>query len=423
MTTTMKASHVWDVIVIGGGPAGMMAAGRAAERGGRVLLLEKNSHLGKKLLITGGGRCNITNNEPDLRTLLGHYRDARDYLFSPFSQLGNLATRDWFLERGLPTKVENRHRVFPTSDSATSVQRVMENYLREHQVTILPNAVVTHVNHESGQIANVTLSDERSFTAASYIIATGGTSRPDTGSTGDGFHWLQQLGHTITSPDPSLVPITLGNEWVPTLAGLTLSEVKLTVWQAGERQRFQSGKLLFTHFGISGPTVLHLSKTVGELLTYGPVTITIDCFPTLDHGALDNQLHALFTMHSNKQIDNALGDIIPTAFVTAVLAELTIEPTTKCHSLTRNNRRRLMHYLKAVPLTVSGRLGVEKAIVTSGGVPLTEVNPKTMQSHVVDNLFLVGDILDIDRPSGGYSLQLCWTTGHVAGSHVPVGTF
>lgn len=416
----METSPKWDVIVIGGGPAGMIAAGRAAERGARVLLLEKNDGLGKKLLITGGGRCNVTNAEPNIRTLLSHYSDASKFLFSPFAQFDNSATRAWFEERGMPTKVENNHRVFPTSDKAASVLQILADYLKQHHVTVFTYAAVASIQASNKHITGLTLKDGRSLTAHAYIIATGGTSRPDTGSTGDGFLWLAELGHTIVAPDPSLVPITLADSWVPSLAGVTLPDVKLTIWQSGERQRTQSGRLLFTHFGISGPTVLHMSKTVGELLTYGPVTITIDCFPTLDHGALDEHLQELFTKHTNKQIDNALGELIPQTLATTILATLQIAPDTKCHSLTRDNRRRLMHHLKHVPLEVSGRLGVEKAIVTSGGVPLTEIHTKTMQSQLVDNLFIVGDVLNIDRPSGGYSLQLCWSTGYVAGSHVPV---
>lgn len=416
----MEVSPEWEVIVIGGGPAGMLAAGRAAERGARVLLLEKNASLGKKLLITGGGRCNVTNDEPNTRTLLGHYKEADKYLFSPFAQFDNKATRAWFTARGMATKVEDNQRVFPTTDQAASVLAVLTEYITQHAVTVYTSAAVDSISATDNQITGVTLKDGRILTASSYILATGGTSRPDTGSTGDGLVWLRQLGHTIKAPDPSLVPITLSDAWVPTVAGLTLPDVKLTVWQAGERQRTQSGRLLFTHFGISGPTVLHLSKTVGELLTYGPVTITTDCFPTLDHGALDAQLQTILSTHSNKQIDNVLATLIPKAFVTVTLATLQIQPDTKCHSVTREHRRQLMHYLKAIPLTVQGRLGVDKAIVTSGGVPLREIDTKTMRSKLMTNLFLIGDVLDIDRPSGGYSLQLCWTTGYVAGSHTPL---
>jgi predicted Rossmann fold flavoprotein len=418
----METSRVWDVIVVGGGPAGMMAAGRAAERGARVLLLEKNESLGKKLLITGGGRCNVTNAEPDLRTLLSHYTEAGKFLFSPFTQFDNHATRAWFEKHGMPTKVEDNQRVFPTSNQAASVLEVLRAFLDANHVTVRTFAAVDSISSTEHHITSISLKDRSVHRAHSYIIATGGTSRPDTGSTGDGFSWLAAFGHTIHTPDPSLVPITLQDAWVPGLSGLTLPDVKLTVWQSGERQRTQSGKLLFTHFGISGPTVLHLSKTVGELLIYGPVTITIDCFPTLDHGSVDELLHTLVSTHANKQIDNALGECIPHALALVVLKELTISPDTKCHSLTRENRRRIMHYLKQLPLQVRGRLGVEKAIVTSGGVPLTEIHTKTMQSRRIDNLYLIGDILNIDRPSGGYSLQLCWTTGYVAGSSVPFQT-
>ena len=410
----------YDVIVIGGGPAGMMAAGTAAARGLRVLLLEKNAILGQKLLITGGGRCNVTNAEPDLRTLLGHYNDSSKFLFSTFTQFNNQDTLEFFNSHGMPTKVEPGWRAFPVSDTARSVRDVLEKYLRTGQVTVLCDSEVRDITHSSGAVTGVTLVDSTNLTADYYILATGGKSRPDTGSTGDGFRWLASLGHTVVEPDPSLVPIAVTEPWVKELAGLTLPDIKISVWQDGERALQKTGRVLFTHVGLSGPTILNMSKAVGELLDYGSVTIKIDLFPTLDEGSLDDKIVELFESHKNKLLRNALGELVPSSFVPVLLNLIGTAPDLACHSVTKEERKRLVTILKAFSLTVKGLLGADKAIVTSGGVSLTEVNTKTMQSRLFPNLYLVGDILNIDRPSGGYSLQLCWSTGYVAGNNIPL---
>jgi predicted Rossmann fold flavoprotein len=415
MTPTPLSTRPYDVIVIGGGPSGMMAAGRAAERGARVLLLEKNPGLGKKLLITGGGRCNVTNAEFDTRRLLAHYNDSAKFLFSAFARYGVANTLDFFHQRGMPTKVEEYGRVFPVSDSAASVHHVLSEYLRAGGVTVKTNATVAAITAHSGTIDSVTLASDDTLTARSFILATGGTSRPETGSTGDGFRWLRELGHTVHDPDPSLVPIALQADWAKPLAGLTLSDVIITALQYEQRAVRKRGRILFTHVGVSGPTILNMSKAVGELLDYGPVTLSLDLFPALDHGALDTALITHFTTKSNTLCKNALSHFLPTSLIAPLMAQTGIVPETICHSITKEARKALVQLLKDVRLPVRGLLGADKAIVTSGGVDLTEVDFKTMRSRRFSNLYLTGDILNIDRPSGGYSLQLCWTTGYVAG--------
>ncbi len=412
--------HTYDLIVIGGGPAGMMAAGRAAERGARVLLLEKNPNLGKKLLITGGGRCNVTNAEFNTRTLLAHYQASAKFLFSPFATFGVKETLDFFHQRGLPTKVEEKNRVFPVSDQAASVHQVLLTYLKTGRVETRTNAEVADILTGDGKIVAVKLHDSRHYTALSYLIATGGKSRPDTGSTGDGLLWLKKLGHTIIAPDPSLVPIKLKETWVKELAGLTLPDIKISVYQNQQKDFSKRGRVLFTHVGVSGPTILNMSKAIGELLTYGPVTLSLDLFPNKDQGTLDDMLIQLFADHKNKQCQNALTTLLPTSLVTPILSLAMIAPNTPCHSLTKAQRKALGQLLKQLTATVDSLLGADKAIITSGGVALTEVDFKTMRSRHYSNLYLAGDILNIDRPSGGYSLQLCWTTGYVAGNTVPI---
>lgn len=407
---------MYDVVVIGGGPAGMMAAGRAAELGSRVLLLEKNPHLGKKLLITGGGRSNITNAEFDRNLFLEKFQGDAKFLFSPFSQFGVADTFDFFHKLGMPTKIEEEKRAFPKSNQAQSVLDALVAYLRQGKVTVLSGKQVTGFATEGKKIRAALLKDGEEVVGHSFILATGGKSRPETGSTGEGFHWLSALGHTVVESDPALVPITLLEPWVKKLSGMSLRDVKVTLYQNNIKQESKKGKLLFTHFGLSGPVVLNMSKAIGELLKYGAVEVSLDMRPSLDAGAVDRQVQAVFQAAQNKKIKNALSALVAPLLVPVFLELLMLDPEKFINKISRMERLRLVQLLKDFRLTVSGLLGVEKAIVTSGGVLLSEVDFQTMRSRLYPNLYLVGDILNIDRPSGGYSLQLCWTTGFVAGS-------
>lgn len=410
---------MYDVVVIGGGPAGMMAAGRAAERGRSVLLLEKNPGLGKKLLITGGGRCNVTNNKTEVRTMLEKYKGNDQFLFSAFSQFSVKDALAFFHNRGMATKEENEGRVFPVSDSSRSVWDVLVKYMKEGGVKVQTGVEVAglSVEKETGYIV-VKTRDKKDIVAKSCVVATGGTSRPETGSTGEGFKWLTKLGHKVIENDFALVPVALSDVWAKKLGGVTLKDIKLTTFQNNTKQASAKGKLLFTHFGVSGPTVLNMSKEIGELLKYGEVVIELDLFPKTDLGALRRQLQELLVAESNKKLKNVLNRLVPAALVTALLEIGNINGETANHSVSTENRKKLVALMKAVPLHVAGLLGADKAIVSSGGVALEEVHFKTMQSRIVPSLYLVGDVLNIDRPSGGYSLQLCWTTGFVAGSSI-----
>lgn len=413
----MSQERMWDVLVIGGGPAGMMAAGRAAERGLHVLLLEKNTTLGKKLLITGGGRCNVTNAEHNIRTLLSKFKGADKFLFSAFAQWNVQDTLDFFHTHHMPTKIEAEQRVFPVSDSAQSVWDVLVRNLKKHTVTILSKTPVTGFEVTDGIITGVK-THKKIFRARAYVLATGGTSHPETGSTGDGYVWLQNLGHTVITPTPSLVPIALKDAWAKRLAGITLQDIKLTVFQNNIKHEVQKGKLLFTHVGISGPTVLNMSQSIGSLLQYGPVTIELDLLPHYDYAQLNTTLQALFSHNHKKQCVNILSTLLPQGLIAPVLTRASIEPTATGVTITREMRIQLLHAIKHIPLHVASLLDEDKAIIASGGVILEEINFKTMQSRLHNNLYVVGDMLNIDRPSGGYSLQLCWTTGFVAGNAV-----
>ncbi len=407
---------IWDVVVIGGGPAGMMAAGRAAELGGDVLLLEKNDSLGKKLLITGGGRCNLTNAETDIRKFLSKYKDSDKFLFSAFSQFAVKETLDFFHKFKMETKEEAYGRVFPFSNKAESVWSVLLEYLKQNKVTIKSNSPVIGFTKNNNQIVSVVLKNKETIFAKSFVLATGGKSRPETGSTGDGFLWLKEIGHNIIEPSASLVPIKTKDTWVKKLQGVSLDNVKITVFQNNQKQNTKKGKILFTHFGLSGPTILNLSHDIGELLKYGDVSLAIDVLPDLDPGQLNLKLQEIFKEKSNKKFKNTLDSLLSSSLVPIIVELSKINGDTPSHSITREERISLVQLLKNIEVEVDGLLGTDKAIVTSGGVSLDEVDFKTMSSRLYTNLYLVGDILNIDRPSGGYSLQLCWTTGFVAGT-------
>ncbi len=415
----MSIKAEWDVVVIGGGPAGMLAAASAAARGRRVLLVEKNPHVGKKLLITGGGRCNVTNNKPDIRIMQAQYKGAGKFLFSLFAQHGVKESVEWFESRGVTLKEENEGRLFPTTDSAKTICDALHDEMKKAGVLVRTKVEMKGItrNRKSGAFS-ITLSSGETLSCRSCVLATGGTSRPETGATGDAYTWLKKLGHTIIPNSFSLVPLTLKNSWTKKLSGLTLTSIKLTIFADGKKHSVQEGKLLFTHIGVTGPTILNMSKVVGELLAHSEVTLMLDLFPKLDAGAFKVFLRQKLADNSNKKLKNVISEIIPTALATCVLNELNIAGDTLCHSVTTEERARLLTYLKAVPLHVNGLLGEDKAIVSSGGVPLTEINMKTMESKVIPHIYVVGDLLNIDRPSGGYSLQLCWSTGYVAGSSV-----
>lgn len=406
------------MVVIGGGPAGMMAAGTAAKRGLKVALLEKNPTLGVKLLITGGGRCNVTNAEYDVRTFLKKYKDSDKFLFSAFSQVSVKDALEFFNTRGMPTKIEAEKRVFPVTDKSQSVWDVLVNYMNENKVVIKTNSTVVSFETANNVITGVKLKNGDVITAKYFILATGGTSRPETGSTGDGFKWLKNLGHNIIPSNEALVPIALKDSWYKKLSGVTLKDIKLTTFQNNEKQEVHKGKLLFTHFGISGPTVLNMSKDIGELLKYGEVIIKLDLLPQLDHGMMNSKLQEIFKTDDKKKIKNSLGNIIPSALVDIVLELAKIDTEKTCNSVSREERLKLIDVIKGIPMEVDNLLGSDKAIVSSGGVDLLEVDFKNMKSRIISNLYLIGDVLNIDRPSGGYSLQLCWTTGLVSGNSV-----
>jgi predicted Rossmann fold flavoprotein len=406
---------IYDVIVVGGGPAGMMAAGTAAARGKSVLLIEKNNRLGEKLRITGGGRCNITNSNPHLSALLKYYGKAEKFLYSPFDIFGVTDTFEFFTKRGLPLKIEAENRVFPQSESAPDVERVMEEYCLEGGVVILSASPVERILVEGARVVGV-VAGGKNYQAGSVVLATGGLSHPETGSTGDGFKWLRDLGHGIAEPTPSIVPIAVKESWVKELSGTSLEMMKVSFWVNGKKKLTKKGRLLFTHFGLSGPLILNSTKQISELLHQGRVLGTIDLYPEQDFHELEQELLELFDHNKNKTLKVMLKEFLPAGMATTVLSLLESELIEKrVHSVTKDERKAMIHLLKTLPFTVQGLMGYDRAVVADGGVPLEEVDMKTMRSKKCPNLYIVGDLLHVQRPSGGFSLQLCWTSGYVAG--------
>ncbi|HEU4677218.1 MAG TPA: aminoacetone oxidase family FAD-binding enzyme [Candidatus Paceibacterota bacterium] len=408
----MSTSREYDVVVVGGGPAGMMAAGRAGERGLRVLLIEKNEVLGKKLSITGGGRCNVTNAEDDIRTLLRHYGDAEQFLYSPFSRFGVRDTFAFIEAHGVPLVVEERKRAFPKTHKAPDVTRAMERYVADGKVTVLLKTAVQGFETTDGRIAGV-VTDRGTFVGRAYVIASGGKSHAETGSSGESISWLRAVGHTAHEPNPNLVPLVVEDAWVKRLAGTVLRGARIAFNGATDKL-VKDGDILMTHFGLSGPTILNAAHEVKELLSRGAVNAEIDLFPHEDEGALRTRLNELLQVHSNKNLQNALRAWFPNALAETLIGSAE-NARLKAHSVGRELRGELTLRMKRMPITVTGTMGYDWAIVSDGGVDLSEIDTRTMRSKLHENLYLVGDVLNINRPSGGFSLQLCWTTGWLAG--------
>jgi predicted Rossmann fold flavoprotein len=407
----------FDVIVIGGGPAGMMAAGRAAECGRRVLLVEKNRKLGEKLNLTGGGRCNITNAEFDTRTFLSFFGEGAKFLFSPFSRFAVQDTFDFFEERGLPLVVEERKRAFPSTYRASDVTRVLTEYMHKNQVEIRFGITVKHLIVEDAAITGIE-TNKGSFSAESVILATGGASYRETGSTGEGLNWLKEVGHTVHDATPDIVPLRVKEQWVKDLSGTTLDPMKVTFTAAIGEKIAKVGKILFTHFGISGPLILNSANEVKKLLMLGPVAGSIDLFPDTESHLLDRHAQDVFNENKNKLVRTAVKQLAPTGMARALTVNLPPELLEKkVNIVTQEERKFIVKTLKGLPFTVTGTMGYDWAVVCDGGIALTEVDTRTMVSRLYPNLYPIGDLLHISRPSGGYSLQLCWTTGWIAGEN------
>jgi len=397
------------VIVIGGGPAGMFAAITAAAQGCRIILLEANERLGKKLLITGKGRCNITNNCSAQEVLRNIPRNGR-FLYSALENCAPSYVMDFFESRGCPLKTERGNRVFPVSDRSQSVLDCLRNELRKLKVEI-KTAKVLELITVDGTVTGVRTQTE-TLSADAVILATGGVSYPSTGSTGDGYRIAAKLGHTIIPPEGSLVPLETEGDICQRMQGLSLRNVGVKLVSAAGKVLYKDfGELLFTHFGVSGPTVLsasaHLSGENCRLL--------LDLKPALDEGKLNDRILRDLEKYKNRAIENALTDLLPRSMIPVILDMISVPGELQANSLTKQQRKDLISVLKAFPVVITGKRPVAEAIITSGGIKVSEINPKTMASKLVPGLYFAGEIIDCDAYTGGFNLQIAWATGYAAG--------
>ncbi len=423
-----KPQEEFDVAVVGGGPAGMMAAGRAAELGARVVLIEKNLNLGKKLLMSGNGRCNISQAEYNDRKFIEKLGKNGQFLFSALSVFGPEEVVRFFKERGLKIKIEKDRRIFPVSDRAQDVLDILIRYLNENRVKLLLGQEVIGFDVKDGMIEKVSLK-EKEIIARSFILAVGGMSYPRLGSNppasampkallagGKGYEWAEEMGHRIIKPRPALTPIEIKEGWVSDLQGLSLENVRVTIFQNRKKQDSCVGEIMFTHFGLSGPLILNLSKEIGKLLETGGVILKIDLRPLLDIPALDKIFQKDF--RENRTLGNYLSKSFPKKLSEAIILFSGISPERKLNTILKDGRKKLVGLLKGLRLTVNGLIGFEQAKVTSGGVELKEIDSNTMRSKIIKNLFFAGEIIDLDGPTGGYNLQICWSTGFSAGNSI-----
>ena len=392
----------------------MISAGRAGELGASVILIEKNNNLGRKLLITGKGRCNITNKEKTPREFISEYGKNGQFLFSAFSKFGVQETINFFEKLNVKTKIERGGRVFPVSDRSQDVLGALINYLKKSHVEVKLNLTVKEIIKKDNKIEKIILANNEEITADKFIIATGGKSHPETGSTGDGYEWAKKLGHTVTSLAPSLVPIIVKEKIVKELEGLSLKNVEISVYKDNKKIDSRFGEAIFTDNGMSGPIIIDMSKNIGKELPRN-VKIKIDFKPALDFLKLDQRVQRDFLKDAKKMFKNSLDDLLPQKLIPVIVKLSKINPDKKTSSITREERKKLLHLLKEFTLEVKSLAAHERAIVTSGGIKLSEIEQKTMKSKLIDNLYFAGEILDIDGPTGGYNLQICWTTGYIAG--------
>lgn len=409
------------VIVIGGGPAGMMAAYAAAESGHAVTLLEQNEKLGKKLFITGKGRCNLTN-ASDMEQLFANVVSNRKFLYSAFYSYDNEQVISFFESHGMPTKTERGNRVFPVSDHSSDVIAALSAALRGQHVEVLLHTKVKRLllekREEEKRVTGVELADHTKMHADAVIVATGGISYPSTGATGDGYRMAEESGHKMVSPTPALVPMETKEPWVRDLQGLSLRNVRMSVTRGKKKLYEDFGEMLFTHFGVSGPLVLSASGCIPAKAFDQELSMTIDLKPALDVEQLDHRILREFDEMKNKQFKNSLGHLLPAKMIPVMIALSGIDPDTKVNEISREQRQNLLHLFKNMSLTITGLRDFKEAIITKGGVSVKDINPSTMESKLVQGLYFCGEVLDLDALTGGYNLQIAWSTGHLAGISV-----
>ena len=402
-----------EVIVAGGGAAGMMAAIAAAQAGCSVLLLEQNEKLGKKIYITGKGRCNLTNACETEDLFKNVLRNAK-FLYSAIYTFDNFRVMDFFEQNHVPLKTERGGRVFPVSDHSSDIIRALSRAMERLSVTVRLHTKIRSVTKEGGRFT-VTDTSGKSYHSDKVILATGGLSYPATGAAGDGYAFAESFGHTLVKPYPGLTAMNTKEDYIPSLQGLALKNVRAVIYDGKKILYDESGELLFTHFGVSGPLMLSASSVTGERLMEHPLRLSIDLKPALSYEQLDKRIVRDFENNRNRQFKNALGGLLPAKLIPAVICLSGIAPEKKLNEVTKEDRKALAGVLKDFPATLTGLRGFNEAIITRGGVNVKEINPSAMESKIIPGLYFAGEMLDADALTGGYNLQIAWSSGYLAG--------
>lgn len=406
-----------NVIIVGGGAAGMMAAIQAARSGARVTLYEKNDRLGKKLFITGKGRCNLTN-ACDMEDLLKAVMKNYKFMYSSFQNFNNWEALGFFEELGVPTKIERGNRVFPASDHSSDIIRALENEMKRCGVQVMLQQPVKKILCHDGRVEGVVLESGTKAFSDRVIIATGGLSYPLTGSTGDGLRFAKELGIRVTETSPALVPLVTKEDYVPQMQGLSLRNVNVKIKSDGKVLYDEFGEMLFTHYGLSGPLILSASSMILDDLKKHPLKVEIDLKPALTEEQLDHRILRDFSQAQNKQFKNVLGNLLPAKLIPVMINLSGISPEKKVNEINKKERRKLLEMLKRFPVTVIGVRDYNEAIITRGGVDVKEISPATMECKKIENLYFVGEVLDVDAVTGGFNLQIAWSTAVAAGKAV-----
>jgi predicted Rossmann fold flavoprotein len=406
----------YDVVVIGGGPAGILAAGAAGARGRKTLLIEKNEKIGKKLFITGKGRCNVTN-AADMDEFMSNIPKNAKFLYSAFRALSNNDLIDMLHDMGLKTKVERGGRVFPESDKSSDVLKALQKYLDKNNVDVMLHTSVREIKAADDKINRVLLEDGREISCESVIVCTGGLSYPQTGSTGDGLAFAKAVGHTVTDLFPSLIPLVVKEDYIKDLQGLSLKNVAIKVLIDQKTIYNDFGEMLFTHYGLSGPIILSASFYISDhLRKKKDIKLAIDLKPALSEEDLDKRVLKDFNEKLNKQFKNSLDALLPQKLIPVIIKLSKIDENKEVNQISKEERKQLVSLLKHLEFTITGTRPIAEAIVTSGGVSIKEINPKTMESKLISGLYFAGEVMDLDAFTGGYNLQIAFSTGYAAGS-------
>lgn len=405
------------ILIVGGGAAGMMASVFAARNGHEVHIFEKNEKTGKKLYITGKGRCNLTN-ACDMDTLFTSVCTNEKFLYSAFYGFTNQDVMNFFEEAGVKLKTERGNRVFPMSDRSGDILDALRRQMKKSGVQVQLNTEVSDILTKDGQASGIYLSDGRTIMGDAVIVATGGLSYASTGSTGDGYHFAEQLGHKVSPCQPSLVPFNIREAFVKELQGLSLKNVEIHI-RSGKKELYREfGEMLFTHFGVSGPLILTASSYVGKLAAKQELSLTLDLKPALTVEQLDQRILRDFEENKNKAFKNAVSGLFPAKLTPVMIFLSGIDPDKKVHEISREERKHFANLVKNLEMTITGLRGFEEAIITRGGVSVKEIKPSTMESRLVSGLYFIGEVLDLDAVTGGFNLQIAWSTAYAAGNAV-----